>query len=87
MKRLLVVLAVVMAATGAVAKSRKHVKNADAQATSATQNPNGEWRIESATTVGGDHPHAQQASGAGDCRSPCARRRRSIARFGDGLWL
>ena len=52
MKRLLVVLAVVMAATGAVAKSRKHVKNADAPATSATQNPNGEWRIESATTVG-----------------------------------
>jgi hypothetical protein len=50
MKRLLVALAVVMAATGADAKSRKHVKNAEA--TGATHNPNGEWRIESATTVG-----------------------------------
>ena len=41
MKRLLVVLAVVMAATGADAKARKHVKNTDAPATGAVQNPDG----------------------------------------------
>ena len=52
MKHALVVLAVVMTATGAVAKSRKHVKPSEAPATHASQNPDGEWRIESATTVG-----------------------------------
>ena len=52
MKHALVVLAVMMTATGAVAKTHKHAKTSAAPIASAPQNPDGEWRIDSTTTVG-----------------------------------